>query len=113
MFHEFKNKPKEVKAGMQNPFHKVTVDTCFSHIISPKNAYTRAFEALDCLEKEFGAWRDFVEVVRGFQCNLLKLLAFTEWWHDVEQGEQFCSSFRAPTHRSIFDNRDLYANHAC
>ena len=54
-----------------------------------------------------------VEVVRGFQHNLLKLLAFAEWWHNIEQGEQFCSLFRAPTRRSIFDNGDLYANHAC
>ena len=112
VFREFKNKLEEVKAGMQNPFHEVTVDTCFSHIISLKNAYAQAFEALDRLEKEFGAWRDFVEVMRGFQCNLLELLAFTEWWHNVEQGEQFCSPFCAPTCGSIFDNRDLYANHA-
>ena len=101
-----------VITGVQNPFHEVTMDTCFSHIISPKNAYAQAFEALDHLEKEFGAWHNFVEVVRGFQRNLLKLLAFMEWWHDVEQGEQFCSPFCTPTHGSIFDNGDLYANHA-
>jgi hypothetical protein len=112
VFREFKNKLEEVKAAVQNPFHDVTVDTRFSHIISPKNAYARAFEALDRLEKEFGAWRDFVEVVRGFQRSLLELLAFAEWWHDVEQGEQFCSPFRAPTRGSIFDDGDLYANHA-
>ena len=53
-----------------------------------------------------------VEVVRGFQPNLLKLLAFAEWWHDIEQGEQFCSPFHTPTCGSIFDDGDLYANHA-
>ena len=78
MFREFKNKLEEVKAGVQNPFHEVTVDTHFSHIISPKNAYTQAFKALDHLEKEFEAWCNFIEVVRGFQRNLLKLLAFME-----------------------------------
>jgi hypothetical protein len=88
------------------------MDTCFSHIISPKNAYAQAFEALDCLEKEFRAWHNFVKVVRGFQHNLLELLAFVEWWHNIEQGEQFCSPFCAPTHELIFNNGDLYANHA-
>ena len=39
VFYKFKNKLEEVKADMQNPFHKVTIDTCFSHIISPKNEY--------------------------------------------------------------------------
>ena len=112
VFCKFKNKLEGVKAGMQNPFHKVIMNTCFSHIISPKNAYAQAFEALDRLKKEFGAWHGFIEVVRGFQRNLLELLAFAEWWHNVEQGEQFCSPFRAPTHRSIFDDGDLYANHA-
>jgi hypothetical protein len=88
-FHEFKNKLEEVKAAVMNPFHKVIVNSCFSHIHPPNNAYAQAFEALDHLGKEFGAWCDFIKVVRGLQHNLLKLFAFADWWHDVQQGDNF------------------------
>ena len=89
VFHDFKNKLEEVKAAMMNPFHEVIVDSHFSHICPLNNAYARAFKALDCLGKEFEAWHNFVEVVRGLQCNLLELFAFADWWHDVQQGDDF------------------------
>jgi hypothetical protein len=112
VFRDFENKLEEVKAAVMNPFHEVIVDSRFSHIRPPNNAYARAFEALDRLGKEFGAWRDFVEVVRGLQRNLLELFAFADWWHDVQQGDDFRSPFRGPTRGSLFDDEDLYANHA-
>ena len=112
VFHDFENKLEEVKAAVMNPFHEVIIDSRFLHIHPPNNAYTQAFEALDRLGKEFGAWRDFVEVVRGLQHNLLKLFAFADWWHDIQQGDDFRSLFHGPIHGSLFDNEDLYANHA-
>ena len=61
---------------------------------------------------EFGAWCNFVEVVRGLQHNLLKLSAFADWWQDIQQGEEFQLPFRAPTCGATFDDEDLYADHA-
>ena len=113
VFTDFKDKLEDVKAAVLNPFHEIITNISFSHIRAPKTAYSRAFEALDRLEKEFEAWRDFVEVVRGLQRNLLELLAFADWWHDILQGDDFQPSFRAPTHRAIFDDEGLYAGHAC
>jgi len=78
MFSELRDKLDDVKAAVLNPFHEIIANTHFSHIQPSKTAYARAFEALDRLEREFGAWRDFVEVVRGLQRNLLELLAFTD-----------------------------------
>jgi hypothetical protein len=112
VFGEFRDKLEEVKAAMRDPFHKVITDTGFSHIQHPRIAYCRAFEALDRLDKDFEARRDFVEVVRGLQRNLLELLAFADWWHDVQQGEDFRPPFRTPTCGSIFDDDVLYAKHA-
>ena len=111
LFGEFKDKLEEVKAAVLNPFHDIITDTRFSHVQPPKMAYSRAFEALDRLESEFGAWRDFVEVVRGLQRSLLELLAFADWWHDTQQGEDFRPPFRVPTRGSLFDDEGLYANH--
>ncbi|KAF8494365.1 hypothetical protein F5888DRAFT_1805539 [Russula emetica] len=111
-FGEFRGKLDDVKAAMMDPFHEILKDTRFPSIRLPKTAYSRAFEALDRLEMEFGAWRNFVEVVRGLQRNLLELSAFVDWWQDVQQGEDFQPPFRAPTCRAIFDDEDLYANHA-
>jgi hypothetical protein len=112
VFSVFRDKLEDVKAAVLNPFHDIMTDTRFSHIQHPKIAYSRAFEALDRLEKEFGAWRDFVEVVRGLQRSLLELLAFADWWHDIQQGEGFQPPLRAPTRGAIFDDEDLYASHA-
>ena len=112
VFSEFKEKLEEVKAAVMNPFHEVITDTRYSHVQPPKNAYARAFEAADRLGMEFGPWRDFVEVVRGLQRNLLELLAFADWWHDILQGDDFQPPFRAPTRGAIFDDEGLYAGHA-
>ena len=112
VFSELKAKLEEVKTAVSNPLHDISTDTRFSRVQPPKTAYSRAFEALDRLEKEFGAWRDFVEVARGLQRNLLELFAFADWWHDVLQGEDFQPPFRAPTRGAIFDDEGLYAGHA-
>jgi hypothetical protein len=114
VFSEFQDKLADVKAAVLNPFHVLHANTNsrFLQVQPPKTAYARAFEALDHLEKEFGAWRDFVEVARGLQRSLLELLAFADWWHDIQQGEDFQPPFRAPTRGAIFDDENLYANHA-
>jgi len=112
VFSELRDKLGNVKAAILNPFHDIITNTRFLRIQPPKTAYTQAFEALDWLEREFGAWCDFVEVVRGLQHNLLELLAFADWWHDMQQGEEFLPPLRAPTCRAIFDNEDLYINYA-
>jgi predicted small metal-binding protein len=106
VFSVFSDKLQEVKAAVMDPFHDIITDTRFSCIQRPQTAYNRAFEALDRLAKDFEAWRDFVEVVRCLQRNFLELLAFADWWHDIQQGEDFRPPFRAPT------REDLYANHA-
>jgi hypothetical protein len=86
VFSEFQDKLVDVKAAVLNPFHVLHANTNsrFLQVQPPKTAYARAFEALDHLEKEFGAWRDFVEVARGLQRSLLELLAFADWWHDIQ-----------------------------
>ncbi len=112
VFSKFEDKLKDIKTAVLNPFHEIITDTCFSHIQPPKTAYSQAFEALDQLKMEFGAWRDFIEVVRGLQHHLLKLLAFADWWHDVHQGEDFQPLFCTPTCGAIFEDKDLYDRHA-
>jgi len=109
---EFKAKLEDVKGAVLNPFHEVINDTHFPYLQPPKNAYARAFEALDRLGNNFRPWRDFVEVVRGLQRNLLELLAFADWWHDVQQGDSSQPPFRASTRGAIFDDEALYAIHA-
>ena len=113
VFREFADKLVEVKAALMDPFRDITRDTRFSCVRPPNNAYARAFEAIDRLDKEFGAWRDFVEVARALQRSLLELSAFVDWWNDIQQGDEFRSPFRAPTRGVIFDDEDLYAKHAC
>jgi hypothetical protein len=99
-----KDKLADVKAAVLNPFHVLHANTNsrFLQVQPPKTAYARAFEALDRLEKEFGAWRDFVEVARGLQRSLLELLAFADWWHDIQQGEDFHTSISCPHSRGDF-----------
>ena len=35
-----------------------------------------------------------------------------DWWYDIQQGEEFQPPFCTPTCGAIFDDEDLYANHA-
>jgi hypothetical protein len=112
LFREFECKLEDVKAAVSDPFREIDSDTHFRHVRPPKIAYRRAFEALDRLEMEFGTWRDFVEVVRGLQRSLLELLAFADWWHDVQQDDAFQQPVRSTIRGAIFNNEDLYVNHA-
>lgn len=112
VFSGFKGKLEDVRAAMLDPLRDIEIDARFRHVQPPRLAYRQAFEALDRLDMEFGAWRDFVEVVRTLQRNLLELLAFADWWHDVQQGDAFQPPFRAPTRGAFFEDEHLYANHA-
>ena len=112
VFREFKDKLEQVRAAVLDPLREIDNDTDFRHVRPPGSAYRQAFEALDRLEMEFGGWRDFVEVVRALQRNLLELLAFTDWWHDIQQGDAFRPPFRAPTRGALFEDEHLYADHA-
>jgi hypothetical protein len=51
-----------IKAAVQDPFHIISSDSSFSSVRHPVEVYVRVFAALTWLEKEFGAWQDFVEV---------------------------------------------------
>jgi hypothetical protein len=105
VFSVFSDKLQEVKAAVMGPFHDIITDTRFSCIQRPQTAYSRAFKALDRLAKDFEAWRDFVEVARCLQRSFLELLAFADWWHDIQQGEDFRPPFRAPTRGLIYDTK--------
>jgi hypothetical protein len=91
------------KAAIEVPFHEVITSFSFHH---PQHAYTRAFEAIDCLEREFDAWRDFMEVFRNMQCSLLELFAFAGWWVEYDE-----PTFCAPMWGTIFYNETCYAAH--
>jgi hypothetical protein len=108
---QFKTKVEEINASVSTPLREIARDTRFSGVQPPEMAYARAFGALDWLQQEFGAWRDFLEVVRGLQRSLIELLAFADWWHDVQEGEEFNPPFRARTRGAIFEDGDLYVNH--
>ena len=51
-----------VKVEMQDLRKALSSDPSFAVVQYPKEAYIRALAALIRLEKDFGAWRDFVEV---------------------------------------------------
>jgi hypothetical protein len=97
----------DAKNAILMPFHEnITlppIDTPFQH---PQKAYNRAFEAIDRLEREFDAWRDFVEVVRNAQRSLLELCAFIDWWAESEP-----PASRPPSRGAIFYDAELYASH--
>lgn len=107
---EFTIKWKSTKAALEDPFKAISSDPSFS-IQCPRKAYTRAFEALSRLEKNFEAWRDFVEVFRNLQRSLLELCAFLDWWKDIRAGSSFRPHIRAPTRGAIFEDAQLYAVH--
>ncbi|KAF8269203.1 hypothetical protein EI94DRAFT_1829080 [Lactarius quietus] len=102
-----------IKAAIQVPFRTISSDVTFSSIWHPMEAYIRAFAALSQLEMDFGAWRDFVEVLRNLQQSLLELLAFLDWWKDICPGNSFHSPIHAPTWGAIFIDAQLYENHTC
>ncbi|KAH8978681.1 hypothetical protein EDB83DRAFT_2537510 [Lactarius deliciosus] len=112
LFEEVTTKWKSIKVALEDPFHAVSSQASFSSIERPMKAYTRAFETLNRLEKDFRAWRDFVEVFRNLQRSLLELCAFLGWWKDVCEGDSFRSRIRAPTRGAIFRDEQLYADHA-
>jgi hypothetical protein len=98
-----------VKADPSKTFFS---DPSFSSVRHPKEAYVRALAALSRLEKDFEAWRDFVEVFRNFQRSLLELLAFLDWWRDTRADNKFQSPIRAPTRGAIFEDARLYEKYA-
>jgi hypothetical protein len=104
---------ESVKAALEDPFKKHSSDPSFLSVRHPKEAYIRAFSALSRMEKEFGAWRDFVEVFRNLQQSLLELVAFLDWWKDIRAGNKFQCSIRGPTRGAIFEDARLYENYAC
>ena len=112
LFKELSKKWMSIKAALEVSFSALSSHTLFSSIERPMKAYTRSFEALRRLEKDFGAWRDFVEVFRNLQRSLLELSAFIDWWEDVRAGDSFQTRIRVPTRGAIFRDKQLYADHA-
>jgi len=111
LFKDLSIKWKSMKAALEEPFSAITSQALFSSVKCPMRAYSRSFKTLCRLEKDFGAWRDFVEVFRNLQRSLLKLSAFLDWWKDVRAGNSFQSPIRAPTRGAIFRDEQLYADH--
>ena len=112
LFQELTIKWASIKAALEDPFRAITSNPSFSSVERPMTAYTRAFETLRRLEKDFRAWRDFVEVFRNLQRSLLELSAVLDWWKDVHSGDSFQPPIRAPTRGSIFKDEQLYVDHA-
>ena len=109
---ELKAKWEVTKAALKVSFSAMSSIASLSSIEQPKKAYLRAVEALQRLEMEFRAWRDFVEVFRNLQRALLELGALLDWWSDVRVGDAFEPSIRPPTRGVIFQDESLYINHA-
>lgn len=101
---------KSIKAALEDPFMAISSDPS-SSVQCPRKAYARAFEALNRLEKEFFAWRDFVEVFRNLQRSYLELSAFLDWWKDVRSNTSFQPRIRTPTRGAIFEDAQLYASY--
>ncbi|KAH9014850.1 hypothetical protein EDB85DRAFT_1899029 [Lactarius pseudohatsudake] len=101
-----------IEDAVQDLLKTISSNPSFSYVQHPKEACVRAAVALNRLRNDFGAWRDFVEVFRNLQRNLLELRAFLSWWKDACASDDFQSSIRAPTRGSIFYDKDLFANHA-
>ena len=59
---ELKAKWEVTKAALKVSFSAMSSITSLSSVEQPKKAYLRAIEALQRLEMEFRAWRDFIEV---------------------------------------------------
>jgi hypothetical protein len=102
LLHRLTEEWESVKAVLQD------LSKTFSSIQYPKEAYFRALTALIWLEKDFGAWQDFIEVFRNFQQSLLELFAFLDWWRDICTGSKFQSPICVPTQGAIFEDAWLY-----
>ena len=109
---KFEHRLGDIKAAILDPFYDITKCVRFNAVQRPEKARLRAFEALDRLNKDFEGWRDFVDVVRNLQRNLLELQAFVDWWSDIRQGDDCRPTFRGPTRGAIFDDIGLYTDHA-
>jgi hypothetical protein len=103
---------ESAKALLQDLFKTFSSDPSFTSVQYPKEAYIRALAALTWLEKDFGAWRDFVEVFQNFQQSLSELLAFSDWWRDICASNKFRSPICAPMWGAIFEDTRLYENYA-
>ncbi|KAH9962007.1 hypothetical protein BGW80DRAFT_1462982 [Lactifluus volemus] len=107
---DLRAKLEGAKAAVEMPFHEIRSSPCLSSVQHPRKAYARAFEVVDRLEREFDAWRDFVEVFRNAQRSLIELFAFADWWVDFK-AEESRPPFRAPTRGAIFYDEERYARH--
>ena len=112
LFSKITKEWESIKAVLQDPSETLSSDPSFSSIWYPKDAYIRVLTTLNRLEKDFGAWRDFVEVFRNFQRSFLELLAFSDWWGDIRAGNMFQSRIRTPTRGAIFEDARLYESYA-
>ena len=90
-----------IKAAVQDPFQTISSEPSFSSVCCPTEAYIRVFDSLSWVEKELGAWQDFVEVFWNFQQSLLELQAFLNWWEDICTGENFRPPICVPTQGTI------------
>jgi hypothetical protein len=113
LFDELKVKWKSTKAALEDPFKAISDPSDPSSVQRPMKAYTRAFEALSRLEKDFGTWRDFVEVFRNLQRSFLELSGFLDWWKDVRArvSDSLQPHVPAPTRGAIFEDVQLYAGY--
>ncbi|KAN0141541.1 hypothetical protein V8E53_000003 [Lactarius tabidus] len=102
---------ESAKALLQDLFKTFSSDPSFTSVRYPKEAYIRELAALTQLEKDFGAWQDFIEVFQNFQRSLSELLAFLDWWRDIRTGNKFRSPIRAPMRGAIFEDARLYENY--
>jgi hypothetical protein len=102
---------ESVKAALEEPFKNILSDPSLLSVQHPKEAYIRVFAALSRMEKEFRAWRDFIEVLQNFQQSLLELVAFLDWWKDIHAGDKFQRPICIPTWGAIFEDVRLYENY--
>jgi hypothetical protein len=109
---KLKKEWESAKVELQDPYKTFSSDPSFSSVRYLKETYVRALAALIQLEKDFGAWRDFVKVFQNFQQLLLELLAFLDWWRDIRANNKFQSLIHAPTRGAIFEDARLYENYA-
>jgi hypothetical protein len=108
---KLKKEWESAKVKLQDPYKTFSSDPSFSSVRYPKETYVRALAALIRLEKDFGAWQDFVEVFQNFQWSLLELLAFSDWWRDICTDNKFQSLICAPMRGAIFEDARLYENY--